>query len=500
MSTRKLTVLNMGSSMLLQVVTILSGLIVPRLILNTFGSSINGLVSSITQFLNYIALVEGGLGSVVLAALYKGIAAKDIVKVSAIAKASQKFFRQIGFIYAVYVVAFAFIYPAFIRGGLGYTEVCLLVYVIAISTFIQYMFSATSKLVLVAYKYGFVTYLTQILIILINLLGVVVVISFFPSIHLVKLVHAIAFLAQPIVFNRYVNKKIGLIKNVEPDNEALSQRWSGFGQNLAFFIHENTDVIVLTVFSTLETVSVYSVYLLIIKAVRSLVISLSSAFSPTIGHVLAQNDVRRSNRVFDVYELGMWFISTIGFGACIVLIVPFVGIYTRGVTDTDYIKPAFAILMSLAEMVYCLRDPYNSVVYNSGHFKQTAKYAYTEAVLNIAISIVLVFNFGLIGVAIGTLVSMVFRTIAYAFYLKDNILKRPLKTFTKKLVLFATISLIEIVILNNIVPQNLASLYAWIMYGALTLFLITAVHSVFMFVFFRADFMGFVKQAKKRGN
>ena len=39
-----------------------------------YGSDVNGLVSSITQFLGYIALVEGGVGGVIRAALYKPLA------------------------------------------------------------------------------------------------------------------------------------------------------------------------------------------------------------------------------------------------------------------------------------------------------------------------------------------------------------------------------------------------------------------------------------------
>ncbi len=58
---KKKVMLNVGCTMLCQLVTFISGLIVPRLILSTFGSEANGLVSSITQFLNYIALVEGEL-------------------------------------------------------------------------------------------------------------------------------------------------------------------------------------------------------------------------------------------------------------------------------------------------------------------------------------------------------------------------------------------------------------------------------------------------------
>ena len=61
---------NAFSSLLLQFATIIQGLVLPRLILGAFGSEINGLVSSITQFLSFISLLEGGLGAVVLAELY----------------------------------------------------------------------------------------------------------------------------------------------------------------------------------------------------------------------------------------------------------------------------------------------------------------------------------------------------------------------------------------------------------------------------------------------
>lgn len=58
---KKKTYLNIFCSTMAQLVTIISGLIVPRLLLGTFGSEANGLISSLTQFLNYISLVEGGI-------------------------------------------------------------------------------------------------------------------------------------------------------------------------------------------------------------------------------------------------------------------------------------------------------------------------------------------------------------------------------------------------------------------------------------------------------
>ena len=62
----KVTLINIISSLTLQVVTVISGFIIPKIILTNFGSSVNGLVSSLNQFLSYITLIEGGITGVVL--------------------------------------------------------------------------------------------------------------------------------------------------------------------------------------------------------------------------------------------------------------------------------------------------------------------------------------------------------------------------------------------------------------------------------------------------
>ena len=80
----KITLLNMISSFILQICTILSGFIVPKIILLYFGSDVNGLISSLNQFLNYIALLEGGVTGVVAANVYKPLVSGDIDKLSSV--------------------------------------------------------------------------------------------------------------------------------------------------------------------------------------------------------------------------------------------------------------------------------------------------------------------------------------------------------------------------------------------------------------------------------
>ena len=70
--TRKMKLmLNSTSSLIYQLITIVCGFVLPRFFLTHYGSEVNGLVSSITQFLGFISLAECGVGAVVQSTLYK---------------------------------------------------------------------------------------------------------------------------------------------------------------------------------------------------------------------------------------------------------------------------------------------------------------------------------------------------------------------------------------------------------------------------------------------
>ena len=111
----KKQVWNSATSLILQFVTIAVGLILPRLMIRAFGSAANGLVSSLTQFLSYVTLFEGGIGAVVRAALYKKFALKDDNAVSAVLKATEKFYQKLCAGFVGYALILLVIYPTFIN-------------------------------------------------------------------------------------------------------------------------------------------------------------------------------------------------------------------------------------------------------------------------------------------------------------------------------------------------------------------------------------------------
>lgn len=464
------TLLNMLMAWLSQAVTVVAGLILPRLYLAYFGSETNGLIQSISQFLNYVNLLEGGLGSVFLASLYKPLAEQDRSALSKRVCAAQKYFRTIAFIFIAYTIVLSLVYPLIIKSDFEYGFISTLILILAIGLFVQFFFSITYKLLLQADRKVYVVLGTQITTTIFNVLVISLTIKYIRSIHIVRLISAAIFIFQPLIFNTYVNKHYKLDKSIEVDaKEELPGRWSSLGQNVAFFIHNNTDITLLSLISGLKTVSVYSVHAMVVFGLKNFIMAFSQVFSPKIGLSIAKDDPKEIERQIDIYEFVSYFISTLFFGTCICLIVPFVQIYTSNISDANYYQPVFAVILTFSEYVYCIRNPYIAVVYGAGKFKETAVGAYLEAAINILLSIALIWRFGLVGIAIGTSIAMTYRWIYHLVYLKNHIIFRSLKKPIKRFI----ISLLGIVssyfLFNRVLFFSLTSVCGWIL-GAIMCF------------------------------
>ena len=431
----KKAVKNIITSLLQQVVTVICGLIVPRAIIGAFGSSVNGLVSSITQFLGYITLMEAGIGPVIKSALYKPIAKKDKTQIEKILKASQRFFRVISGIFIIYLIALCFIYPMIVSTEFetGYTVSLILI--IAISTFAEYFFGMVYKLYLQAEQKTYVTSTIQILTTILNAILVVVLIKWGANIQIVKLGSAFVFVLRPILQNIYVRKKYNINFKEVKEKYELKQKWDGLAQHIASVVHSNTDVVILTIFTSTAEVSVYTVYLYVVSGVKNIVQALTGGVDASFGDMIAKNEIDNLNRSFRTYELFYFSLITIVYIITIVMILPFIKVYTLGITDANYYRPIFAILITVAELIWSIRLPYNLTTLAAGHFKQTNKGAWVEVFTNLIISIILVFKFGMVGVAIGTLIAMTIRTIEFMYHTSKYILKRKQIENVKRVVI-----------------------------------------------------------------
>lgn len=490
---------NIITSIASQVLVILCGIIVPRLMIGAFGSEAYGAAASITQFLSYIALLEGGVGGVARAVLYKPLANRDTETIGNIMGEIKSFFRVVAFIFAVYVLLLSFGFKYISRlECMDYVTSIVLVIVISISTFGQYFIGISNSILLQAAQKSYINSVVSIGATVINAVVTVILINFNCSLITVKLISSCIFFMRPVVLWLYVRKNYQFRAKVNKAKKYLTQKWTGLGQHIAFFLHSNTDVVVLTLLADLRTVAVYSVYNMIISHIQNLAMSFVSGMEALFGDMLVRDEKENLKKTFGSYENILSIVSVILFSATVILIVPFIKIYTQGINDTNYIQFCFAVIMSIASLCYCLRLPYHAMVIAAGHFKQTSYAAYGEAIINICLSVLLVHKFGLIGVSAATLAATLFRFVYYAVYLSKNIINRKVKVFLKRFLINAVTLLINCFMGNFVISCfNINDYFSWAICGVVSVTMISVFTYIVNLCFYREDSVQLVRKFLK---
>lgn len=493
----KLFIYNTFSAILKQIITILCGFILPRYILLYFGSNVNGLVSSITQFLGFITFLEMGIGSVIQSNLYEPLAKKDKEEVSKIIISAEYFFKKIVIIFLVYIAVLVIIFPKYINDSYDAVYTGSLIVIISISTIVQYYFGITYQLLLNADQRAYIQINLQTITILFNTIISIILMKLGASIQIIKIGSSLIFIIRPLIQSIYVKKHYNINHSIKLTYEPIKQKWNGFAQHLAGVVVANTDVTVLTLYSSLANVSIYSVYYNVVFGINNTIMTLITGLESMWGNMLANKEDERLMESFKIIEWIMHVGCTLLFTITSILIIPFISIYTNGINDANYIVPIFSIILTAAYGVQCLRVPYFRIIKAAGHYKQTQNGSIIQMITNIIISVLLVRKYGLNGVAIGTFVAMLYHTTYFAWYLRKNILKRSFGIYLKYILLDIILSVICFFIGRIFIIKEITYI-AWIMLAIKVSIVCLIITMIFNLIFYYKYFMKVISFFKQK--
>lgn len=418
----KKTSINMIVGFLYEITSMVIAFILPRLVLTTFGSQINGLTSAIVQFLSYASLLHSGINGVTRAALYKPFTENDQDKINAIVKSTELFMRKVAIIYIVFLLGVAVIYPLIVIDEFDWLFTFTLVLIIGSSSFLQYMLGVTYRTLLQAGQVQFIAVSIEIGTLIINLIVTIILINFGKSIHIVKLGSALVFLINPIAIHIVAKRKFKINTKVEPDNSALKERWNAFFSELSRFLTSNVDLVLLSFFVRTEEISVYVIYALVARGLNRLSTSFVFGLEDAFGNMISKNENEALTKNFRVYNFLLHTITSIVLPVSIVLIVPFVKLYTSGVIGANYDRFIFGLIFLISVFYNVLKFPYESLIRASGNFRTARKLSVIEVLINLVLTISLVSleliypGFGLVGAVIGTLFATGFKYISVGIF------------------------------------------------------------------------------------
>ena len=433
---------NLAISSICEAITLILGLILPRVILIAWGSEYNGLISSVTNILRYLSLLEAGINTATLQALYKAVGTGDKEQTKVIVRTSQKYYHQFSFVYSIIVCGIAFTYPFFVSTTIAYFEVVLIILLQGAAGVINFAFRASYQQLLNAEGKYYVISLITLLTTVLTYSAKIVAVKVFNSVLIMQVMGVLIILLQISIYSIYFHKKYyWMDKNAATDRSLIKNRKYYLIQQAAGLVFNSTDTIVLSIVCGLKVASVYAVYNMVYVALAQIIALIRSSTNFVLGQSFHVNK-SLFMEVYDAYSIMQTTIGGIMSSISIILIIPFVKLYTDGISDVNYIDYLAGIIFSFNLILECSRGTSLASANIAGKAPQTTNRYVIEALLNLFSSLILVQFMGLKGVLLGTAIAGLYRTIDSIMYTNHFVFNRKATSEFKTIIISIALFLV----------------------------------------------------------
>lgn len=459
---------NTVASAVQQIVVVAVGLVLPRVMLDCYGSVVNGLTSSITQFINYFGLVEAGIGASAVYALYKPLARGDRREISAIVTAARKFYVLSGYIFSGLTFVLALCFP-FIRrtDALTPVEIGMLVLVLGANGALDFFALSKYNVLLTADQRYYVISVSSIAASVVNTAIIVALAYCRVNVVAARAAALASILVRAAILYFYVHKRYGYINYHEkPDESSMNQRWDALYLQILGVIQTGTPVILATVFLDYQSVSVYSIYYMVIGGINGLLSIFTSGLSASFGDVIARGEKETLQRTYQEFEFTYYSLITVIYACAVVLILPFVRIYTNGITDANYNVPVVGLLIVLNGFFYNLKTPQGMLVVSAGLYRPTRWQTTVQGAIAIGVGMALAPGFGLPGILVGSVLSNLYRDIDLLFFIPKHVTElSPVLTMKRWAYIF--LEFVLIVLPSCFIEIRASGFLQWVGWGVI---------------------------------
>lgn len=473
MSRTKRLALNTISTGILQVIHMLVGFIVPKVMLTTYGSEVNGLITSISQLIMYMTLIEAGVSGATVFSLYKPIADNNTTQINKILVASRNFYYKSGKLFILFILLGGFIYPVFIRTEmLNSVEIGLLFIILGSNSILEFFTLAKYRALLTADQKIYVISFANIIQVITNTVLIVILSYLRVNVVTVRAIALSSIMLRTLILWIYCKIKYSYLDfTVEPDNNSLSKRWDAMYLEILVVIQSGAPVLILTFLLSLKEVSIYSIYNIVIYGITMLLSIFRTSSYSTFGDLISRGEKSKFKNLFEHFETLFLITITIIFSITVLVYQPFIDIYTKG-ADISYNYPLLAVLLTFNAFLYEIKSPYSMLVTSKGLFKETKRDSTIQALLLVILSVFGGVFLGIYGIIIGMIISNLYRVIVFYYftpkYITGYSFRSSLNKWIAALVIFVPFTVFSLI---SPLENNLGTLN-WITYSLLIALLV----------------------------
>lgn len=470
MSRSKNLLYNSTVAILYQLIVMLVGFIVPKVMINYYGSEVNGLVTSITQFISYFLLVEAGLSSASIFALYKPLANNDHKNISRIIVATHKFYLISGYIFLGLITILAIFYPQFANiDALSNKEIIFLILALGCNGVADFFTLGKYRAILTASQKSYVISSASIVYYIVNTVIIVSCAKIGMNVSWGRLLASSAIIFRSIILIVYVKKKFPYINFKErPNYDALDKRWAAFYNQVITAVQKGTPVIILTMMGNFIQLSIYSIYEMVMQGVRGILDIFINGLQAGFGELIAKNESKVLGKAYNDFEFMYYSVITIVYSVASIMIIPFIRIYTKDIKDANYINVILGLLSVINSLLYNIKTPQGMMVMSAGLYKETKIQTSIQAGIIIVLGFPLAFKWGSYGILIALCLSNLYRIIDLLIFIPKYIKEINSFISLKRIILIGIEFIIIATVCNNILNLSEINVFEWILYSIMS--------------------------------
>jgi O-antigen/teichoic acid export membrane protein len=403
------------------------GLVMRKVFLTHLNVEYLGYETLFVEIFVLISLAEAGVGSVITYKLYHQLAENNKEEIAKLMMIYKYMYRIIGLLVLILGLILMLFLPYIITGNETSWDYIRYIYLIQLGSTVTTFFLAYRRTIYIANQQEYICVKVDAVVNILSYIAKILVLIFTKS----YIFYLFITLAQHIISNSMIafksNRDFPYTKYVKI-SKADFQRHNVFGDlknylvhKVAYTIYSGTDSIVISAALGISSVGLYSNYLLIRNQVRLFIRKLLSPIQAGIGNLVYSDDsVEKGKKLFYAFDLFSFFVAT-SVGTCfLVLYQPFIEMWLGKeylLSDTFVTLLSITVYMSwIQEFLVYFRNVF-------GNYEKDMKYMIISAVSNVVLSIVLVWNYGLSGILVGTVIGILFIWYGRVKFVFENYLK-----------------------------------------------------------------------------
>ena len=452
---------NSKVALLFYVLEMVLGFVSRTVFIRYIGADVLGLNTTANNLLQFLNLAELGIGVAVTFSLYKPLANDDRDAITEIISIQGWLYRRIAFIVGAGALVLMAFFPIFFKKmdlplWYAYASFGTLLYTALLTYFFNYkqvILTASQQEYRIAYSYKSVM--------LARSLAQILAMAFLPHGYVWWLVLQVVFSTVATVsLQRMVNRTFPYLRDISTKvDKQLRKKYSEiitkikqlFFHKIAGYVLSQTSPLIIYAYANLTLVAIYGNYMLIVLGITMLMQSVFNGVAAGVGDLIAHGDKKRIMCVFKEIFTSRFLIATTFCYCFYMLADSFVNLWI----GPGYLLDTATLLVIIAIMyLQLMRTVVDHFIQGYGMFADIWA-PITEAVLNISLSILLGYFFGITGILSGVLISLVlivgvWKPI-YLFHwgMKVSLLSY-LMLYAKHLAVFAFVAYFTTVGLNEI--------------------------------------------------